>query len=104
MLKQLEAEPVHAGVEMQRARENAAAPHGEGGPAREFLLAADDRREAALGIVRGIGAALEAVEDVDRRFSRQRRRAASPSLKCATKNTRAPAAHSAGAAWLRPIP
>ena len=71
MLKQLEAEPVHAGVEMQRARENAAAPHGEGGPAREFLLAADDRREAALGIVRGFRAALEAVEHGDRRFSRQ---------------------------------
>ena len=63
--EELEAEPVHASVEMQGARRGPAAPPGEGGPAGELLFAADHRREAMLCIILRLGAALEAVEHVD---------------------------------------
>ena len=67
----LEAEPVHAGVEMDRAGTGLAATGGEGGPALELLFAADRGREAMLDIVRRIGPALEAVEHIDRGLRRQ---------------------------------
>ena len=70
-VQRFEAEPVHAGVEMQRARASPPALRGEGGPARELLLAADDRREAVARIVRRFRSALEAVEHVDRRLGGQ---------------------------------
>ena len=68
----LEAEPVHAGVEMQSARRRPAASRGEGGPALKLLFAADRGREAMLDIVLWIGPALEAVEHIDPSLRRQR--------------------------------
>ena len=67
-----EAEPVHAGVEMERAWTGLAATGGEGGPALKLLFAADRGREPMLDIVPRVGAALEAVEHIDPRLSRQR--------------------------------
>src|SRR5271154_767844 len=61
-----EAEPVHAGVEMQRARAGLAPPRGEGGPALKLLFAADDWREAELRIIRRVRSGFEAVEHIDR--------------------------------------
>ena len=66
-----EAEPVHAGVEMERGWRGPAALGGEGGPAGEFVLAADHRRKAMLRVVRRIGPALEAVQHIDRGAVRQ---------------------------------
>ena len=66
-----EAEPVHAGVEMERGWTGLAATRGEGGPALKLLFAADCGREAILNIVGRIGPALEAVEHVDRGLRRQ---------------------------------
>ena len=68
----LEAEPVHAGVEMERAGTGPVATRGEGGPALKLLFAADCGREAMLGIVGRIGPALEAIEHIDRGLRRQR--------------------------------
>ena len=67
-----EAEPVHAGVEMDRARADPAPTRGEAGPALKLLFAADRGREPMLDIVRRLGPALEAVEHIDLRLRRQR--------------------------------
>ena len=67
----LEAEPVHAGVEMERARVRPIATRGEGGPALKLLFAADHRRQSMLGIVRRIGPTFEAVEHVDLSLRRE---------------------------------
>ena len=45
----LEAEPVHAGVEMDRARVGPIATRDEGGPALKLLFAADYGRQPMLG-------------------------------------------------------
>ena len=66
-----EAEPVHAGVEMERARAGLALPRGEGGPALKLLFAPDDRREPVLRIIRRVRAGFEAVEHVDRRLGQE---------------------------------
>ena len=67
----LKAEPVHARVEMERGWRGPAALSGESRPAGEFVLGADHRRKAMLGIVRRIGPALEAVQHIDRGAVRQ---------------------------------
>ena len=70
--EELEAEPVHAGVEMQSARRGPAALRGEGGPALKLGFVADRGREPMLGIVGRLSPALEAIEHIDLRLFRQR--------------------------------
>ena len=67
----LKSQPVHAGVEMDRAGIRPISTRGEGGPALKLLLAADHRRQSMLGVVRRIGPALEAVQHIDPSFRRQ---------------------------------
>ena len=68
----LEAQSVHARVEMDRAAADPVLTRGEGGPALKLLFTADRRGEPIRCIIRWLGAALEAIEHIDLSLRRQR--------------------------------
>ena len=69
------AEPVHAGVDMQRRAAVPALRRAEGVPFGQFDQAADHRPRIDLGVAGG-GAGQQAVEHVDRRLRHDRAQAA----------------------------
>ena len=75
-LERFEAEPVHAGVEVQRRRRRPALRARERGPAFELRRAADRRREAEGGVVgERVGLRLQPVEHIDARVGLRQQRA-----------------------------
>ena len=74
-VERFEAEPVHAGVEVQRRRRRPALRARERRPALELRRAADRRREAEGGVVgERVGLRLQPVEHVDARVGVRQQR------------------------------
>jgi hypothetical protein len=97
-----EAQPVHAGVDVDHRVERPVEALRGGAPGVELAEMVEHRRQAVLDEV-GLGAGQQAVQHVDRVLG-STPRSAMPSSMWATKNCRQPSAASRGPTIAAPVP